>query len=103
MVVRWVAAVVVIVILCAGFPERVRGADEPVQLRGDRWTITIHPETLGVEAKLIDGGTVLVISSPNEKPAQVGELQSDNSKASWAVVHERAGVGVSMRLESDVL
>jgi hypothetical protein len=97
------AAAVFVSTLCSLCPRIARAGDQPVELRGERWTITVHPETLGVEARLADGGATLVISSPNETPAQVERLESNNRKASWALLHEHAGVGVSMRLESDVL
>jgi hypothetical protein len=80
-----------------------RGARGDVQLRGERWTITIHPETLAVEASLTDGGASLVLSSPNEKPAQVGNLQSGNTKASWALLDDHRDIAVNMRLEADVI
>jgi hypothetical protein len=105
MTVRWVAAAAAIFVctLCSLSPRVARAGDQSVDLRGERWTITIHPESLGVEARLTDAGRTVVISSPSEKLAQVENLQSDNTKVSWAVLHEHAAVGVSMRLESNVL
>jgi hypothetical protein len=96
----WLALTIALLWLVS--PSRQARAD--VQLHGDRWAITIQPETLGVEAQLKDGGGKLVISSPSEKPADVDNLQANKAKASW-VVHLDKGfsVAVSMRLDGDVL
>jgi hypothetical protein len=102
--VRWALAVLVLV-LGGVTPQFARAADDSVELRGERWTVTIHPKTLGVEAKLTDGGSNLVISGPSERPAlEIAGIQSGKDKVSWMMrLEERLAVAVSMRLEGDAL
>lgn len=99
------AVAVFVLVVCGVIPRIARAADNSIELRGDRWTLTVHPQTLAVEAKLADGGANVVISAPSERPVlDVADIQSEKGKASWEMrLDERLAIDVTMRLDGDVL
>lgn len=84
-----------LVVLCIG---AVRAQD--VLLKGDRWLVSIQPQTLQVTGTPL-GGQPLTLSLPRPSHGPVADLKHDGRQARWGLPREK--LTVDMRLNGDAL
>jgi hypothetical protein len=74
---------------------------QQVVLKGDRWIVSVQPQTLAVTGTPINGQPLaLSLPRPNQRGI-VADLQQDGRHAQWNLVTEK--LAVDMRLDGDVL